>query len=188
MIEDRGLDDPLLKNDTNCCKKHLKTIIFILVGLALIAAIIIVILILTKKDNKPNPAPDDEEVKTYEFGLSMDELKNKTNPKSMFQFVFLKPDSVEYTSLKEGDKKALKYLVKAAMILQNIHYRIDEINNIPFKKFLEKEVKTGNEQAILTKMVFDGQKGINVIDSLGKEINLAKGIRLKPGMEYIQKI
>ena len=119
MIEDRGLDDPLLKHDTNCCKKHLKTIIFMLVGLALIAAIIVVILILTKKDNKPNPAPDDEEVKTYEFGLSMDELKNKTDPKSMLKFVFLKPDSVEYTSLKEGDKKALKYLVKAAMILQN---------------------------------------------------------------------
>ena len=182
MIEDRGLDDPMLKNDINCCKKHLKTIIFMLVGLALIAAIIIVIVILTKKDDKPKPTPDDEEVKTYEFGLSMDELKNKTDPKSMYNFVFLKPNSVEYTSLKEGDKKALKYLVKAAMILQNIHFRIDEPNNLPFKKFLEKEVKTGNEQAILTKIVFDGQKGINTIDTLGHEINLAKGIRLKPGM------
>ena len=31
-------------------------------------------------------------------------------------------------------------------------------------------------------MVFDGQKGINAIDILGHEINLAKGISLKPGM------
>lgn len=76
----------------------------------------------------------------------------------------------------------MKYLVKEGMILQNIHYRIDEINNIPFKKFVEEEVKKGDEQAKLTKMVFDAQKGINAVDIETNEINLAKGIRLKPGM------
>ena len=112
----------------------------------------------------------------------MDELKNKTDPNNMYNFVFLKQTSVEYTSLEEGDKEALKYLVKAGVILENIHFRIDEHNNIPFKKFLENEIKTGNEQAILTKIVFDGQKGINAVDILTHEINLAKGIKLKPGM------
>ena len=100
----------------------------------------------------------------------------------MYNFIFLKPNSIEYISLEEGDKEALKYLVKAAIILQNIHFRINEPYNIPFKEFLEKEIKEGNEQAALTKIVFDGQKGINAIDILGHEINLAKGISLKPGM------
>jgi len=178
MIEDRGLDDPILKNDTNCFKKHLMTIIFILVAIVLISVIIVLVFVLSKKD-------DDKKEKTYEyeFGLNMDELRNKTNPDYMYEFNFLTPNSVEYTSLEEGDKKALKYLAKAAVILQNIHFRIDEPNNIPFKKFLEKVIKEeGNEQAILTKKVFDGQKGINAVDALGHEINLAKGIKLKPGM------
>ena len=176
MIEDRGLDDPILKNDTNCFKKHLKTIIFILVGIALISAIIIIIVVLSKKNDEK------EKTSEYEFGLNMDELKHKTDPNYIRNYNFLSPNSVEYTSLEEGDKKALKYLVKAAIILQNIHYRIDEPNNIPFKKFLEKEIKEGNEQELLTKKVFDGQKGINAVDSLGHEINLAKGIKIKPGM------
>ena len=176
MIEDRGLDDPILKNDTNCFKKHLKTIIFILVGIALISAIIIIIVVLSKKND------ENEKTSEYEFGLNMDELKHKTDPNYIRNYNFLSPNSVEYTSLEEGDKKALKYLVKAAIILQNIHYRIDEPNNIPFKKFLEKEIKEGNEQALLTKKVFDGQKGINAVDALGHEINLAKGIKIKPGM------
>jgi hypothetical protein len=172
------LDDPILKNDTNCFKKHLMTIIFILVAIVLISVIIVLVFVLSKKD-------DDKKEKTYEyeFGLNMDELRNKTNPDYMYEFNFLTPNSVEYTSLEEGDKKALKYLAKAAVILQNIHFRIDEPNNIPFKKFLEKVIKEeGNEQAILTKKVFDGQKGINAVDALGHEINLAKGIKLKPGM------
>jgi flagellar basal body-associated protein FliL len=135
MIEDKGMDDPFFKNDTNCCKKHLKTIIFILVGIVLISVIIVLIILLTKKEDKK------EKTYEYEFGLNMDELRNKTDPNYMFNFTFLNPNSVEYTSLEEGDKKALKYLVKAAVIFQNIHFRIDEPNNIPFKNFLEKKNK-----------------------------------------------
>ena len=53
----------------------------------------------------------------------------------------MKPDSPEYLSLAEGDKEALKYLVKAGDILENIHLQIDDHHNLPFKKFLESEVK-----------------------------------------------
>ena len=179
MIEDRGLNDPMLSKDTNCCKKHLKTIIFLLIGIIVIACIIVVIVFLIKKNDNGDK---EENKKPYEFGLSLDELRKKNDPNYMYNFVFLNSTSKEYTSLKDGDKEALKYLVKAAIIFQNIHFRIDEVNNIPFKNFLEEEVKTGNEQAILTKKVFDAQKGINAIDVLTNEINLAKGIKLKPGM------
>ena len=94
----------------------------------------------------------------------------------------LNSTSEEYVNLEDGDKKAIRYLVKAGEILEKIQLRIDEINNIPFKNFLEEEIKKGEEKAILTKIVFDGQKGINAMDVLSNKINLAKGIEAKPGL------
>ena len=111
----------------------------------------------------------------------MDELKKRTDPDNMRIFVLLDPNSTQYTSLEQGDKDALKYLVKAGAILEDIHLRIDEHNNIPFINFLEEKIKKGNEKANLTKIIFDGQKGINSVDILTNKVNLAKGITAKPG-------
>ena len=111
----------------------------------------------------------------------MDELKKRTDPDNMIIFVLLAPNSTQYTSLEQGDKDALKYLVKAGAILEDIQLRIDEHNNIPFRNFLEEEIKKGNEKANLTKIIFDGQKGINSVDILTNKVNLAKGITAKPG-------
>ena len=73
-------------------------------------------------------------------------------------------------------------MVKAGAILENIELQIDDHFNLPFKKFLEDQAKIGNRQAILTKILFDAQKGINGIDHLSKEVNLAAGRTSKPGM------
>ena len=118
----------------------------------------------------------------YEFGLGMEELEKRSNPEFITTKILLKADSPEYLSLQEGDKEALKYLVKAGAILENIHLQIDDHHNLPFKKFLESEVKKGNKQAILTKILFDAQKGINALDRLSNKIHLAKGITNKPGI------
>ena len=118
----------------------------------------------------------------YEFGLDFEELEKRTSKEYINTKVLLKPDSPEYLSLAEGDKEALKYLVKAGDILENIHLQIDDHHNLPFKKFLESEVKKGNKQAILTKILFDAQKGINALDRLSNKIHLAKGITNKPGI------
>ena len=118
----------------------------------------------------------------YEFGLDLEELEKRTSKEYINTKVLLKPVSPEYLSLAEGDKEALKYLVKAGDILENIHLQIDDHHNLPFKKFLESEVKKGNKQAILTKILFDAQKGINALDRLSNKIHLAKGITNKPGI------
>ena len=118
----------------------------------------------------------------YEFGLGMEELEKRCNPEFITTKILLKADSPEYLSLQEGDKEALKYLVKAGAILENIHLQIDDHHNLPFKKFLEEEIKKGNKQAELTKILFDAQKGINAIDRLSNKIYLAKGITNKPGI------
>ena len=118
----------------------------------------------------------------YEFGLDMPELEKRTSKEFINTKVLLKSDSPEYLSLEEGDKQALKYLVKAGSILEDIHLQIDDHHNLPFKKFLEEEIKKGNKQASLTKILFDAQKGITSLDRLSKMIYLAKGITNKPGI------
>ena len=117
----------------------------------------------------------------YELNLSMDELKKRTNKDYLVTKKFLKADAPEYLALEDGDKEALKHLVKAAAILENIHMQIDCKHNLPFKKYLEAEIKKGNERARLTKILFDAKKGINAIDSMTTPIRLAKGIDEKLG-------
>ena len=120
--------------------------------------------------------------KMYEFGLDIPELEKRTSKEFINTKVLLKPDSPEYLSLADGDKEALKYLVKAGAILENIHLQIDDHHNLPFKKFLEAEIAVGNKQAVLTKILFDAQKGINALDRLSNKIHLAKGIESKMGI------
>ena len=120
-------------------------------------------------------------MRNYELNLSMDELKKRTNKDYLVTKKFLKPDAPEYLELADEDKETLKHLVKAAAILENIHMQIDCKHNLPFKKYLEKEIEKGNEQAKLTKILFDAQKGINAIDSMTTPIRLAKDIDEKLG-------
>ncbi len=117
----------------------------------------------------------------YDLNLSLDELKKRTHKDYLVTKKFLKADAPEYLELADGDKEALKHLVKAAAILENIHMQIDCKHNLPFKKYLEEEIKKGNEQAKLTKILFDAQKGINAIDSMTTPIRLAKGVDEKLG-------
>ena len=118
----------------------------------------------------------------YDFGLEMEELEKRTNKEYINTKVLLKEDAPEYLALQDGDKQALKYLVKAGAILENVHLKIDDHHNIPFKNFLEEEIKKGNKQAVLTKILFDAQKGITSLDRLSKMIYLAKDIKNKPGI------
>ena len=120
-------------------------------------------------------------MREFEFNLPMDELEKRTHKDYLTTKKMLKPDAKEYTELAEGDKKALAHLVKAAYILEKINMQIDCHENLEFKAFLEKEIKKGNKQAKLTKILFDAQKGINAIDTMSTPINLAKGIQTKLG-------
>ena len=74
------------------------------------------------------------------------------------------------------------FIGKAEAILEKINFQIDDHHNLPFKLFLEKEIKKNNKQAILTKILFDAQKGINSLDRLSNKIHLVKGIVNQPGI------
>lgn len=112
----------------------------------------------------------------FTLNLSREELEKRTNKDYLNTKKMLTPDAPEYTELADGDKNALKHLVRAAYILEKINMQIDNPHNLDFKAFLEKEIENGNEDAKLTKILFDAQKGINAIDTMSNKINLAKGL------------
>src|SRR5574344_11349 len=117
----------------------------------------------------------------YELNLSLEELEKKTHKDYLIKKKFLKADAPEYLALADGDKEALKYLVKAGAILEKINKRIDCKHNLPFEEFLNDGIEKGNKKAELTKILYDAQKGINAIDCMSTPIRLAKGIDEKLG-------
>lgn len=117
----------------------------------------------------------------YELNLSIEELEKRTHKDYLTTKKMLAVDAPEYETLDEGDKKALKHLVKAAIVLDKINMQLDNPNNLPFKEYLEKEVAKGNEAAKLTKILFDAQKGVCSLDRESNMIELAKGVSMRPG-------
>ncbi|MBQ1612260.1 MAG: hypothetical protein II085_02175, partial [Alphaproteobacteria bacterium] len=113
--------------------------------------------------------------------LSIQELEKRTHKDYLVTKKFLKADAPEYLALADGDKEALKHLVRAANILEKINMQLDNHDNLPFKEFLEEEIKKGNRQAELTKILFDAQKGVNALDTMSQPIFLAKEVPGLPG-------
>ena len=81
----------------------------------------------------------------YELNLSKEELEKRTHKDYLTTKKMLAVDAPEYENLTEGDKEALKHLVKAAAIIDKIEMQIDNHHNLAFKEYLEKEIAKGNE-------------------------------------------
>lgn len=119
--------------------------------------------------------------KDYELNLSMEELEKRTHKDYLTTKKMLAVDAPEYLELAEGDKEALKHLVKAAVVLDKVNMQLDNPNNLPFKEYLEAEIAKGNEQAKLKKILFDAQKGVCSLDRESNMIELIKGVSERPG-------
>ena len=75
----------------------------------------------------------------FELNLSMEELEKRTSKDYLMTKKMLAVDAPEYLELDEGDKIALKHLVKAADILEKINMQIDCHQNLAFKEYLKNE-------------------------------------------------
>ena len=119
---------------------------------------------------------NNQRIDTSKLGLSMEELEKRTDPKYLSTIHLLKTNAPEYNSLAQGDKDALKHLVKAAMYLENIEYQIDDQYNLPFKKYLEDEIKKNNTQAKLTKLRATWQDLYKSVDKSRKKVTDASSL------------
>ena len=120
----------------------------------------------------------------FEFNLSLEELEKRTNKDYLIKKPMLDKEAKEYEALDSGDKEALKHLVNAANQINAVYMKQDNDLNIPFQNFLEEEIKKGNKQAELTKILFDAQLGIIGIDSESKPVILLKGAKILDGKAF----
>lgn len=123
----------------------------------------------------------------FQINLTTEELKKRTNKEYLKEKKLLGVNSIEYTSLAEGDKKALKHLVKAAKILEEVFLKQDNEKNIEFRTFLRREAKKGNKDARMALKLFNAQKGIIAVDSEAKFVVLAKGEKEIPQKAFYPK-
>ena len=119
--------------------------------------------------------------KNFEFGLDSKELEKRTQKDYLSKITLLKEDSKEFENLAEGDKKALKHLVKAANILNDVYLKQDNPKNIEFRDYLKTESTKGNNDAKNALILFDAQKGMSAIDRQSQMVNLLKGSSPKEG-------
>ncbi len=120
----------------------------------------------------------------FEFNLTVEELKKRTDKDILIRKPLLDKDAKEYQTLDEGDKKALIHLAKAAEFANLIYMKQDNELNLEFMNFLKEEIKKGNKQAELTKILFDAQLGIIGMDSESNPVILAKNVKELPGKAF----
>ncbi len=120
----------------------------------------------------------------FKIALSTEELERRTNKDALPSTTMLKADAPEYLNLAQGDKDALKHLVKAGKILEEVHLKLDNPKNIPFREFLKKEIEKGYKDAEMAMKMFLGQKGMNALDTESHMVNLAEGVEETDGKGF----
>lgn len=113
--------------------------------------------------------------KGFEIGLTEEELKKRTHKDYLIKKKMLTVNAPEFEKLQEGDKEALKYLVKAAYILGEIYLKQDHEKNVEFRAFLKEQIKNGDTKAKMAMKLFNAQKGIIAVDAETNKIILKKG-------------
>ena len=89
-----------------------------------------------------------------------------------------------YQTLSEGDKQALEHLIRVAECFDSVYKRLDNVHNLEFEEFLKQRILAGDNQAILTQKLYDGQKGIIGKTTEGEKVILAKGIEEMAGKGF----
>ncbi len=120
----------------------------------------------------------------FEFNLSIEELEKRTHKDYLVERPMLAENAPEFEELADGDKQALKHLVKAANWANVVYMKQDNHLNIDFYNFMIDEISKGNKQAELTKILFDAQLGIIGIDSESKKVILVKDAKELDGKAF----
>lgn len=108
-----------------------------------------------------------------------DKLKNFTNTIKLVGV-----DSKEFNNLAEGDKKALKHLVKAAKFIDDAFLKQDNKDNMKIKTALTKASENGDDYAQKMLKMFNSFNGVSGLDRSSTMNYLFKGVENKDGLNY----
>ena len=120
----------------------------------------------------------------FELNLSEAELRDRTSPEKFVPINLIGEDSQAYKSLAQGDKETLMHLIRAAYYMDPVYAKLDNPHNLEFEQYLNDEIQRGNVNALLTKKLYDGQKGIVGMDTQREPVVLAKGFKETAGKGF----
>ncbi len=119
----------------------------------------------------------------FKIKYSAADIKNRVN-KQMRQVVLIDEENESYKKLSEGDKKALKYLVNAARIINDVALEMDHPMNLVQKQALE--VAAGKSPyAANTLKLFNSLNGVAGSNGIDKEpVEIFEGIHQYAGCNF----
>lgn len=120
----------------------------------------------------------------FKLAMSLKELKKRTSKKHYKGVKLLKTDSPEIKKLSKEDILVLMHLTRASHQIEIINFKLENHKNLEFLKFLNDEIKKGNNKAELTKKLFLSQKSMFSFDMNGEKIRLVKNVDESLGMGY----
>ena len=120
----------------------------------------------------------------YKLNYSTAQLKKMTG-KETSDITLISEDFPAYRALAEGDKKALKHLVKAAQILNNVALKQDNSKNLTQKQALIDAAEAGDERATLALKLFNSLNGVAGLNGIDREpITVFKDLNTPAGKSF----
>lgn len=119
----------------------------------------------------------------YKIALDEDKLDKMIN-EQMIAINMIDQDFQGYKNLAEGDKKALKHLVEAGRIINDVALEQDHPLNLELKKGLEDKAKENAHAAKALKIFnsLDGVSGLNGIDP--EPVRIFEGVKEFKGRNF----
>lgn len=119
----------------------------------------------------------------YELALSEQDLEHKLNEECL-AVEMVSPDFDGYKNLSEGNQKALRHLIRAGEIFNDVFLEQDHPLNLMQKKALE-EAAPHSRHAELALRFFNSLNGVEGLNGIDKEpVELFKGIKGRPGRNF----
>ena len=119
----------------------------------------------------------------YEIKFSEQDLEDKINNQTL-EIKLITPEFEGYKNLSEGNQKALKHLVAAAKMINDVSLEQDHPHNLAQKQALEAAAASDN-QAKFALMLFNSLNGLAGYNGIDKEpVEIFEGLHLLPGHNF----
>ena len=124
------------------------------------------------------------QINGYQINYSEEELRRKMTEETL-EVKLISPQFEGYLNLSEGNQKALRHLIAAARMINDVTLEQDHPLNLVQKKALEEAAASGNAHAKLALELFNSLNGVAGYNGVDKEpVEIFDGIHLLPGHNF----
>ena len=124
------------------------------------------------------------EINGYKIKYTEADLQHKMKEETL-DIKLISPEFEGYKNLSDGNKKALKHLIAAAQIINDVSLEQDHPMNLEQKKALEQAVAEGSSYATRALELFNSLNGVAGYNCVDKEpVEVFEGIHLLSGHNF----